>query len=63
MEFAESGKKISKKQILKFHKKANRELELEGPGRIPHKIHRTSKKDQFDRSSNNVKRWSSEESS
>lgn len=61
MEFAESGKKISKKQIIKFHKRASRELELEGPGRLPHKIHKTSKKDQHERSSNNVRRWKCEE--
>lgn len=57
MQFAESGKKITKKQLIKYIKKANRELELQGPGRLPHKVHKTSKKDRFDMSSNDVKRW------
>lgn len=60
MQYSECGKKISKKQIIKFIRKANRELELEGPGRPQHKVHKTSKKDKFDKSSNKVKEWDNE---
>lgn len=52
-----SSKKITKKQIYKLIRKANRELELEGPGRSKAKIHKTSKKDVDDRKSNTVKEW------
>jgi hypothetical protein len=48
--------KITKKQLQKMRRKADRNIALElGLKPLRHKIHRTSKKDVFDRTKNTIR--------